>query len=188
MATPRSTAFQRLWYLDINLVRAILNIIAMLLISLSCVPCRAETPSSINVGVLASLTDEWAAFGDNIVKGARLAAQELNQSGGVRGSMLNLVVEDTREANSGAQAVTAYRSLRLREVQYFIGPTGTPAGLALAPILRRDSPVIVVTPSVGVRDFSDSGPNVFNTRGVDEASSKLTARYFPGAGLHAFSL
>jgi len=155
----------------------IINLFVTLIVLLSCLSCYADTTSRIRVGVLASLSDEWATIGDNIVKGANLAAIELNKSGGVRGSLIELVVEDSREANSGAHAVTAYQSLHQLGIRLFIGPTGTPAGLALAPIVKKDSQVIILTPSVGVRDFSDAAPNIFNTRGIDEAGSKLTADY-----------
>jgi branched-chain amino acid transport system substrate-binding protein len=141
--------------------------IAPLLILLSCLKCFADTPASVKLGILASVSDEWATSGDNIVKGAKLAAGELNASGGVGGIQVELVVEDSREANSGAH----------RGIRFFIGPTGTPAGLALAPIIRNDPLVIVLTPSVGVRNFSDSATNIFNTRGIDEAGSKQTAAF-----------
>jgi len=132
--------------------------------------------SKLEVGILTSLSDEWASEGNNIVRGAQLAAEELNQAGGVEGLHLALVPEDTQEANSGAKAVSAYRKLRLQGLSFFIGPAGTPAAMALAPIIAKD-PVIVITPLVGVREFSSTAKNIFNSRGVDEASSRLMARY-----------
>jgi ABC-type branched-subunit amino acid transport system substrate-binding protein len=97
---------------------------AISLFTLSSQDCCAEKPASIKIGILASLTDEWATLGDNIIKGAKLATATLNESGGLCAAMLDLVIEDTRGANSGAHAVTAYRSMRQRGIRFFIGPTG----------------------------------------------------------------
>ncbi|MBX7142938.1 MAG: ABC transporter substrate-binding protein [Oligoflexia bacterium] len=126
----------------------------------------------IRIGVLASLTDEWMALGNSIVEGVRLAAEESDRSSGLR---YEIVVQDTEEAHSGAKAIEAFRSLRQQGVELFIGPVGTPGGMALAPIIQRDKRVLIVTPTVGVRAFSDSSERIFNSRGLDEVGSRLTA-------------
>ncbi len=130
---------------------------------------------SIKIGVIASISDEWAALGTATVNGVKLAATEINDSGGVDGRRIELLVEDSQEANNGSRAVSAFRSIRQRGVSYFIGPSGTPAAMALAPIVKAE-PIVIITPSVGVRDFSDSGSNVFNSRGIDEDASAEMAR------------
>ncbi|MCC6954568.1 MAG: ABC transporter substrate-binding protein [Deltaproteobacteria bacterium] len=138
-------------------------------------PTIVRAEESVSIGILASLSDEWAAVGKNIVRGAEIARDELNSSAGL-GKPIRLVIEDTREANSGATAVSAYRNLRQRGVTIFVGPVGAPAGMSLAPIVAKE-PVVMITPVVGVRDFSDAAPNIFNARGVDESSSRTMARF-----------
>lgn len=129
---------------------------------------------SIMIGVLTSMSDEWAPTGKATVRGVELAISELNSRGGVNGRKLQILVEDTREAHSGAHAVTAYRSLRQRNVKWFIGPAGTGAALALAPIAAADQ-VVMIAPTVGVGEFSKAGINLFNTRGVDDRASAFMA-------------
>lgn len=140
-------------------------------------PCSENlfAEDSVVVGVIASLSDEWAANGQAIVCGAELARDEVNNGGGINGKKIQLQVEDSREAKSGAQAVSAYLALRQRGVRFFIGPTGTPAGMSLAPLVGKES-VVMITPLVGVRGFSDSSSNIFNARGVDEAATRSMAR------------
>ena len=145
--------------------------------------CNNARPNQdLKLGLLVSTSDEWASVGQAIRQGAELAIEEINSAGGVHGKTLTAIVEDSKEASSGANAVTAYHSLRNRGVEFFIGPTGTPAGLSLAPIIAHD-PVLFVTPMVGVRDFSDASPNIFNVRGVDETGARAMANAAYARGL-----
>lgn len=127
--------------------------------------------AQVEVGVLTSLSDEWAGVGVDILDGARLAIKQVNSAG----PAMLLVAEDTKEANGGSQAVNAYRALRMRGIEFFIGPTGVPAGMSLAPLVARE-PVLMITPMVGAREFSATAPNIFNVRGIDEAGSRSVAR------------
>jgi branched-chain amino acid transport system substrate-binding protein len=157
-------------------MRPFLALILLILATRS--PAVAESTSNLKlkVGILASFADEWAPEGKNIIQGTQLAAEEINLAGGVLGQAIVLVPEDTQEANSGAKAVSAYRKLRQQNVSFFIGPAGTPAGMSLAPIIAREQ-VLIITPLVGVREFSDSAKNIFNARGVDDANSRSMAKF-----------
>lgn len=149
-----------------------LFILAVLFIHLATAMAENDLP----IGVLASISDEWASVGQAMINGAEIARDEVNAEGGIKGQKIKLLIEDSREANSGAKAVSAYQSLRQRGIRYFIGPTGTPAGMSLAPIVGREL-VVIITPMVGVREFSDSAPNIFNVRGVDETGSRTMAKF-----------
>lgn len=129
------------------------------------------------IGLLLCLSGDCAADGDAALKGAQMAVSDLNQAGGVLHRKVALVVEDTNEAISGAKAVSAYRKLRLTpDIHYFIGPTWTPGGLAVAPIVSKDSDVIMTSPSLGVKEFHEAGENLFNTHGSEEISTRTLAQ------------
>jgi branched-chain amino acid transport system substrate-binding protein len=145
-------------------------------------PLRVKAEDSpIKVGVLASLSDEWATMGQAIIRGIELALDEIHSQGDASGKKFQIVTEDTREAHSGSHAVTAYRNLRQRSITWFIGPSGTGGALALAPIVKAD-PILMIAPTVGVRDLSDAGSNIFNTRGIDERASEYMAQVAFKAG------
>ncbi len=150
------------------------RVLLVLLLSLLTPIQIALADNLISVGVIASLTDEWAAMGESVVNGAQLVCYELNAATANGSPRVQLIVEDSKEANSGAGAVTAYRSLRQRGIKFFLGPLGTPAGMSLAPIAAKD-PVILITPTIGIPDFSEASPNLFNTHGVDEKASRAMA-------------
>jgi branched-chain amino acid transport system substrate-binding protein len=140
---------------------------------------RVERPAkkTIKIGALLCLSRECAEWGTESLRGLQLAAEEINSAGGVLGKRIELSVQDSNEINP-ARAVSAYQSIRQEgDVHYVVGPTWSPAGLALAPIAKRDSDVLVVSPSLGVRDFNESADNLFNVWPHDENATRRLARY-----------
>jgi branched-chain amino acid transport system substrate-binding protein len=139
---------------------------------------------TLEIGLLVCLSSECSSHGLNSVRGAQLAAEEINAQGGILGKKIDFIGQDTDEAVSGAKAVSAYRQMRNADnIHYIIGPSWTPAGLALAPIVSKDSGVIMASPSLGAAEFHKAGDNLFNVRGTDETSSRMEARlaYHRGA-------
>lgn len=97
---------------------------------------------------------------------ARLAIEEINQAGGLRGEPVTLLEEDD-EGKPGTQPTVARRLLR-RNPQFVIGPTGSSQAVASASVLGRDS---VLQSAWGVADTLGDGNRfpfhyqlVFNTR------------------------
>jgi ABC-type branched-subunit amino acid transport system substrate-binding protein len=85
--------------------------------------------------------------------------------------------QDTQDGITGAKAVTAFYSLRRnKDIHFFIGPSWTPGLLALAPIVSRDIEVVMMTHDGGVKEFHLAGKNLFNSRGVDESSTRELAK------------
>lgn len=135
--------------------------------------CLESEP--LNVGALLCLSGECVNFGQQALKGATLAIEEINAVGGVNGRKLNLIVTDSQEATTGARAVLGYRKLSSEnELIALIGPTWSPAATALKPIITRDN-LITITPSVGIADFHLGAPNIFNSRGTDARSTAKLA-------------
>ena len=60
---------------------------------------------TIKIGAQLSLTSFGASWGENSLKGAQLATEEINKNGGVMGKQLQLIVEDNQtNANSAVNA------------------------------------------------------------------------------------
>lgn len=141
------------------------------------VSARAET-EQIQIGVLACLSGDCAEWGSNTVKGAELAAHQINSAGGINGKSLRLRIEDSGEGDSPAKAVAAFKRLTsVDQLKLFVGPSWTPAGLALAPIVAKRSDIIMTSPSLGVADFNEAGENLFNTWPHDSAATQYLAEH-----------
>ncbi len=156
-----------------NSARLMFSLICLLSI---CYPSYGD--STFKIGIAVCLTGACAETGTNSQRGAELAAQEINSSGGVLGRKIELVVQDTREAESGVGAVNAFRSMSTdSDIKYFIGPTWTPGGLALASIVSKMREVIITSPTLGVAAFNEAGDNIFNLWPHDEVATRALARY-----------
>lgn len=143
-------------------------------ISLFATAAAAET---LTVGVLTCLSGGCAEWGTATRNGLLIAQDEINRSGGVLGERLELQFEDTNEATAATQAVSAFRKLRAStNARFYIGPSWTPAGLALAPIVGKMSDVIMISPSLGVADFNEAAPNLFNTMMHSETGTRALAK------------
>lgn len=137
--------------------------------------CLAQ-PDTIKIGVMLCLTGDCAEWGTNGLKGVQLAAEQINQNGGVLGKKLELVVHDSHDTTP-SDSVTAFRKLLTKNVKYVIGPTWTVGGMPVAPIAAKQKDLIVTSPSVGVRDFNESSINILNVWPHDEIATRKLAHY-----------
>jgi len=131
---------------------------------------HAEQPSGtantdpIRIGGAFALSGIAAPYGDGELKGATLAIEEINSSGGVLGRPLEMVVEDTKTTQVGTvSAVTKLTSLD--KVDIIVGPTWLDSYQAAIPVAERNN-AFLITPSAvaGVmRKSKDQSPRVFTT-------------------------
>ena len=129
---------------------------------------RPSTPVStepIKIGVSTILSGDLAAGGQNMVWGAELAVERINNSGGVNGRMIKLFVEDARcDSRGGLNA--ASKLINISGVKYIIGGTCSNGTLAAAP-LANERKVLYLTPVTGGSNNDNAGEYVFRTANSD---------------------
>ena len=75
----------------------------------------SSAAAPIKVGVLTSLTANFAPWGIQFRSGAALAVNEINRKGGVKGRLLNLAVADDQSIPNGVRiASKTYAALSPR--------------------------------------------------------------------------
>ena len=130
------------------------------------------------IGMLLCLSGNCADWGTAALKGAQLAVKEVNEAGGVLGQQLELIVEDTREAVSGAQAVSAFEKLTsVNSVKLLIGPSWSPGALAIAPLVTRRKDLLAISPSASAEEFNKAGSNLFNMRPTERLATEKLAEF-----------
>lgn len=145
--------------------------------SLFAAPVSYEDSGPLKIGALLCLSGPCASWGAAGLNGMLMAAGEINANGGVNGRQIKIIVQDSKE-EFGAGAVQAYTYLRdVERISYIIGPSWTPAALAIAPIAAADQSVLMISPSAGVRDFAAAGDNLFNMWPADETATRRIAAY-----------
>jgi branched-chain amino acid transport system substrate-binding protein len=97
------------------------------------VGCSKKGSGEIVIGHVASLTGTEATFGDSTDKGIRLALDEQNKKGGVKGRQLALKTLDDQGKPEEAQ-VAATRLVVNDKVTVLLGEVASSRSLAMAPV------------------------------------------------------
>ncbi len=125
----------------------------------------------IRVGAVLPLIGYGAENGENALKGYQLAVEEINQKGGLLDKTLELVVADHAGDNT-AEALSAYRSLKVHDINLMLGPNYSPLGQAMAPIACEEN-TLLISAAIGIRGFVEECDLIFNLRPVDYQNSVL---------------
>lgn len=120
-------------------------VLSLTLVLALALPALAEPVAKpIAVGIAVATTSNVALFGEEQVNGAKIAEAYFNAQGGVNGTPIRLVIQDTGGDEAGA--VNAFQSLITSKVVGIIGPTLSQQAFAADPLAER-AKVPVVAPS-----------------------------------------
>lgn len=128
----------------------------------------------IRVGFTAGLTGRNAALGTDGRNGAILAVEKVNQTGGVNGHPLELVIEDDLGTAEGALA--ADRALIAANVTAIIGHMTSDASIASWPEVK-DSGMVFLSPTVSTPLLAGIKDNFFRLITINAYPSAALAEY-----------
>jgi ABC-type branched-subunit amino acid transport system substrate-binding protein len=162
------------------------HLLASLVLSLFVSTLTSYTQAEdIKVGALLCLSGACADTGNNSLKGIQLAIEELEKS---TDDKIELVVENSDELN-GSAPVSAYHSIRRKlDNAFIIGPSWSVGGMSVAPIAAKDPKVLLMSPSLGVKEFNESGDNIFNIWPHDDTGTKALAQRAYASGHKKISI
>jgi branched-chain amino acid transport system substrate-binding protein len=155
-------------------------------VGLGCRPAAerqtAAGANDIPVGVYAATSGSEAAFGQATVQGEQLAAEEINNSGGVLGRKIRLIMEDDQgKAEEAASVVT--KLITHDNVIAILGENSSNQSLAAAPIAQA-SKVPMISPSSTNPSVTRKGDYIFRVCFTDPYQGKALAM-FVRTNLHA---
>ncbi len=115
----------------------------------------AEAQQPIRVGASVSQSGQYAAPGQNQLRGYQLCVKHTNEKGGVLGRELSLVVEDDRSET--ATAARIYEKLITRDrVDAILGPYTGPITEAVADVAEKNR-MAMVAPTASVTSIYKKG-------------------------------
>jgi branched-chain amino acid transport system substrate-binding protein len=141
-------------------------------------PGAAEDNGPIQIGVPVPLTGNLAQSGQLVLNGVQVAADEINQNGGLLGRPVKLLIEDTKgEANTsaavGAKLVTEDKVFAL------VGGFGSTPDFALLQSIKRYEPIFMHAASQSVKLEKAFGgqPWYFHTYLWEYVRQQATAKF-----------
>lgn len=134
----------------------------------------AQQGQPIRFGAVLVLTGDGAAYGNSQREGLELARDTINAAGGVLGSPIEIIFEDSRGEKTDAVNATL-KLINRDRVLGIIGPTYSGEMFAAGPAADRARVVImgISTTAVGIGDI---GPYVFRNSLPEEGVIPTTVR------------
>jgi branched-chain amino acid transport system substrate-binding protein len=115
------------------------------IVAASLVPMAAAAQSTIKIGYPMPLSGPASVYGVPIIKGAEMAVQEINASGGVLGRKLELLTRDSKA--SADEAVRLARELIIKDSVDFLSGTLTSAEAPAVSTIAKENKIVFVAPT-----------------------------------------
>ncbi|HSK71156.1 MAG TPA: ABC transporter substrate-binding protein [Pyrinomonadaceae bacterium] len=134
-----------------------------------------NTGDTIKVGVFADLSGTTASFGQSTKNGIELAVEEINNSGGVLGKKIQLIVEDDQGRPEQAKTVVS-KLINQDKVQAVLGEVASTNSLAAAPV-AQEAKIPMITPSSTNPKVTQVGDYIFRVCFIDPFQGLVMAKY-----------
>ncbi|MGB0085408.1 MAG: ABC transporter substrate-binding protein [Rhodomicrobiaceae bacterium] len=142
----------------------------------------ASAQDTIKIGVSQPLTGAVAASGNYVTQGAKIAADEINASGGVLGKKIELVIEDNK-SNPKEAVATAEKLIVGDKVPVMMGAWSSTYTLAVMPkLMEYGVPMVVETSSSG-KITTSGNPWIFRISPTSEMEAKAFASKVASFGI-----
>jgi branched-chain amino acid transport system substrate-binding protein len=137
------------------------------------------------IGFLASLTGPSASRGIAAQAALKLAADELNTSGGVRGRTLQLIVED--DGGDASQAVTGLKNIADQDAVAVIGPTTNVVAGAVLPV-EDEASFPAISLASDPSQFQPAHGSVYGVASVPSLVAAGLLSYLQKSNIHSLAL
>jgi len=142
----------------------------------------ASAQDTIKIGVTQPLTSAFAASGNYVAQGAKLAEEAINTAGGVLGKKIELIVEDNK-SNPTEAAATAEKLIVKDKVPVMLGAWGSGLTLAIMPKLEEYKVPMVVETSSSGKITTSGNPYIFRISPTSEMEAKAFTPLFKSLGI-----
>ena len=141
-----------------------------------------QAQDTIKIGVTQPLTGAFAASGNYVAQGAKIAEEEINKAGGVLGKKIELIVEDNK-SNPTEAVATAEKLIVKDKVPVMLGAWSSTLTLAVMPKLEEYKvPMLVETSSSG-KITTSGNPYIFRISPTSEMEAKAFTPLIKSLGI-----
>lgn len=148
------------------------SLLAVLCASAFSVPAVAQ----VKVGVINSLSGNFAAFGERYNTGMQVALEEINANGGINGEKLELIIQDDR--SDAQSALAAVESLNKQQVPLIIGSYASGITGPMSKVATRQKIPLIVLGSADDSITKPGSPWVFRAKHNSTIVANVYFDYF----------
>lgn len=136
---------------------------------------QSASSNEILVGEFGSFTGSEATFGISTSNGIKMALEEVNKAGGVKGKQIKLIsIDNQGKAEESATAVS--RLITQNNVIAVIGEVASSRSLAAAPIAQQNK-IPMISPSSTNPKVTEVGDYVFRVCFIDPFQGTVMAKF-----------
>src|SRR3954454_21489162 len=145
-------------------------------------PARADIPIAVAGPMsVTTMTEQYAAFGEEMTRGAEMAVRDVNERGGINGERLRLLIAD--DACDPEQAVRVAEELARQRVVLVAGHFCSGASIPASRVYHESGVLMINPASTNPRLTEQGFANVFRIAGRDDAQGGFAADYVVDKGL-----
>lgn len=131
--------------------------------------------ADITIATVGPMTGQYAAFGEQMKRGAEQAVADINAKGGVMGQKLNLVVGD--DACDPKQAVAVANQFVNQKVKFVAGHFCSGSSIPASAIYNEEG-ILQISPASTNPTLTEQGfENVFRVVGRDDQQGEVAGKY-----------
>jgi len=147
----------------------------------------ALAQGTLKIGVTQPLTGAFAASGNYVAQGAKIAEEDTNKAGGVLGKKIELLIEDNK-SNPTEAVATAEKLIQKDKVPVMMGAWSSTLTLAVMPkLMEYEVPMLVETSSSG-KITTSGNPWIFRISPTSEMEAKAFAPLVKSLGIRKADL
>lgn len=151
------------------------SILLTVLLSLAMLTSCTKKTDEILIGEYGSLSGNDATFGTSTNKGIKLAFDEINAQGGIKGKKIKLITYDN-ESDAGKSAGVVTRLITQDNVLAVLGEVASSRTKAAAPIAQENK-IPMITPSSTNTEITKIGDHIFRICFIDPFQGFVMAKF-----------
>lgn len=136
-------------------------------------PSEPVSTEPIKIGFIGPLSGDAAIYGEPMRDVVRLAVDEINNAGGIKGRTVTVIYEDGK-CNGKDATSAAQKLISVDKVKIIIGGVCSGETLGAAPVAEA-AKVILFSPGSGSPDITNAGDYIFRNFPSDASSGKKMA-------------
>ncbi|MDO5134414.1 MAG: ABC transporter substrate-binding protein [Eubacteriales bacterium] len=140
----------------------------------------AEEGDSFKIGVIGPMTGDYAQYGTNVYNAAKIAADEINEAGGINGFQVE-IMDAGDDQGDPEKAINAYNDLLDKGMQMLCGTVTSGACIAVGAEAAEST--FLFTPSGSAVDCITAGSNEFRMCFTDPMQGTKSAEFISEKGL-----
>jgi branched-chain amino acid transport system substrate-binding protein len=156
--------------------KSLLTVLAILMIAPAFVFAQGDKEEAYNVGFIGPMTGDNANYGILCNNSAVLAVEKFNEAGGINGTPVTLITEDSEgaidKASAGIEKLSSSDNILALVGPIFTGPTFSVADRC------QNEGIPLITPSATHADITNTGDMIFRTVVSDGLQGEVAGHYF----------